>query len=184
MPSDSKSWLRRRAERALIKGLTRAYSTVRVDPENNHTYLWPRIALLSFLPAVLFGWTLEWIPIDSFTPGTWLRSIVFAATAAIGPAACAAASMAQAAITIRDRLLRGAIATCHIGSWRGSVGWAKAATAPQMRCGLDPPCPRGPSADRVGTAGRALRSTATPWRPLPTLRSPDFFTRSTEPSPA
>ncbi len=30
---DSKSWLRGRAERALIHGLTRAYSTVQVDPE-------------------------------------------------------------------------------------------------------------------------------------------------------
>jgi hypothetical protein len=54
-------------------------------------YLWPRIALLSFLAAVLFGWTLERIPIDSFSVGTWLRSIAFAATAAIAPAACAAA---------------------------------------------------------------------------------------------
>ncbi len=54
-------------------------------------YLWPRIALLSVVPAVLFGWTLERIPIDSFTPGTWLRSIAFAATAAIAPAACASA---------------------------------------------------------------------------------------------
>jgi Na+-transporting NADH:ubiquinone oxidoreductase subunit NqrB len=54
-------------------------------------YLWPRIALLSFGPAVLFGWTLERVPIDSFSTGTWLRSIAFAATAAIAPAACAAA---------------------------------------------------------------------------------------------
>lgn len=32
MPSERKSWLRRRVETALVKGLTRAYSTVRVDP--------------------------------------------------------------------------------------------------------------------------------------------------------
>ena len=31
--TESKSWLRGRAEKALIKGLTRAYSTVQVDPE-------------------------------------------------------------------------------------------------------------------------------------------------------
>jgi len=30
---ESKSWLRSRAEKALVKGLTRAYSTVQVDPE-------------------------------------------------------------------------------------------------------------------------------------------------------
>jgi len=33
MVDERKSWLRRRVEGALIKGLTRAYSTVRVDPE-------------------------------------------------------------------------------------------------------------------------------------------------------
>ncbi|MGA8272459.1 MAG: EcsC family protein [Candidatus Sulfotelmatobacter sp.] len=31
--AESKSWLRSRAEKALVKGLTRAYSTVQVDPE-------------------------------------------------------------------------------------------------------------------------------------------------------
>jgi exo-beta-1,3-glucanase (GH17 family) len=57
-------------------------------------HLWPRIAILAFAPAVLFGWTLERIPIDSFSSGTWLRAIAFAATAAIAPAACAAACAA------------------------------------------------------------------------------------------
>ncbi|HET6180921.1 MAG TPA: EcsC family protein [Candidatus Sulfotelmatobacter sp.] len=33
MAEQGKSWLRRRAERALVKGLTRAYSTVQVDPQ-------------------------------------------------------------------------------------------------------------------------------------------------------
>jgi hypothetical protein len=32
MAEDGKSWLRRRVENALVRGLTRAYSTVRVDP--------------------------------------------------------------------------------------------------------------------------------------------------------
>ena len=30
--AESKSWLRRRVEKTLVKGLTRAYSTVQVDP--------------------------------------------------------------------------------------------------------------------------------------------------------
>lgn len=34
MASDGKSWLRRRVEKALVNGLTRAYSTVRVNPES------------------------------------------------------------------------------------------------------------------------------------------------------
>lgn len=33
MADDSKSWLRTRVEKTLVKGLTRAYSTVQVDPE-------------------------------------------------------------------------------------------------------------------------------------------------------
>jgi len=33
MAEERKSWLRRRVEAALVKGLTRAYETVRVDPE-------------------------------------------------------------------------------------------------------------------------------------------------------
>src|SRR5580692_3897798 len=32
MPDERKSWLRRHVETAMVKGLTRAYSTVRVDP--------------------------------------------------------------------------------------------------------------------------------------------------------
>ena len=33
MASEPKSWIRARAEKALVKGLTRAYSTVQVDPD-------------------------------------------------------------------------------------------------------------------------------------------------------
>jgi uncharacterized protein (DUF697 family) len=33
MADEQKSWLRRKVENALVKGLTRAYSTVRVDPQ-------------------------------------------------------------------------------------------------------------------------------------------------------
>jgi glucan 1,3-beta-glucosidase len=71
------------------------------------TRLWPRIALLAFGPAVLFGWTLERIPIDSFSYGTWLRAIAFAATSAIAPAACAAAYAAGRAQPAFASLLGG-----------------------------------------------------------------------------
>jgi len=56
--------------------------------------LWPRIAVLSFLPAVLFGWTTETVPLESFSAGSWLRSLAFAVTAAAAPIACAAACAA------------------------------------------------------------------------------------------
>jgi exo-beta-1,3-glucanase (GH17 family) len=74
--------------------------------------LWPRVAAFSFVPAVLFGWTLERIPIDSFSTGTWLRAAAFAAIAAIAPIACAAAYVsgrklpAFAALLSRDGIAR------------------------------------------------------------------------------
>lgn len=52
---------------------------------------WPRIAAIAYLPCVLFGWTIERLPIDSFTAGGWLRALAFAATAAAVPVVCAAA---------------------------------------------------------------------------------------------
>jgi len=56
--------------------------------------LWAKIAALAFLPAVLFGWTVETVPIESFSVGGWLRSLAFAATAAAAPIVCAAACAA------------------------------------------------------------------------------------------
>ena len=53
--------------------------------------VWPKIAALTFLPAVMFGWTVETVPIESFDLASWLRSLAFAATAAAAPIVCAAA---------------------------------------------------------------------------------------------
>jgi glucan 1,3-beta-glucosidase len=58
---------------------------------------WLRIAALAAPAAVLFGWTIETVPVDSFSTGTWLRTLAFAATAAIAPLAAAAALAAGAA---------------------------------------------------------------------------------------
>jgi len=89
--SDHPHWLLQALAGVLLAAIVFASALVAAGGKLAIPYLWPRIALASFIPAVLFGWTLERIPIDSFSIGTWLRSIVFAATAAIAPAACAAA---------------------------------------------------------------------------------------------
>ncbi len=52
---------------------------------------WPKIAAVTFLPAVLLGWTIESIPLESYTVGTWLRSLAFAGVAAAAPIVCAMA---------------------------------------------------------------------------------------------
>jgi glucan 1,3-beta-glucosidase len=55
------------------------------------SFLWPRIVALAFVPSVLLGWTIEMVPVDSYTTVGWLRSLAFAATAVAAPIACAAA---------------------------------------------------------------------------------------------
>jgi glucan 1,3-beta-glucosidase len=57
-------------------------------------FLWSWVAVLGFLPGILFGWTLEAVPVDSYTVGTWVRSLAFAVTAAAAPILCAAACAA------------------------------------------------------------------------------------------
>ena len=56
--------------------------------------LWPTIAALAFLPAVLFGSTVATVPVESFSPGSWMRSLAFATIAAIAPIVCAVACAA------------------------------------------------------------------------------------------
>jgi len=51
--ADKKSWLRRRAEGALLRGLTRAYETVKVDPKR---FLW-QLRVAYGLPIASFGGT-------------------------------------------------------------------------------------------------------------------------------
>ena len=57
-------------------------------------YLWVKIAALVILPAILFGWTLEAAIVESFSAGSWLRSIAFAAAAAAAPIVSAVACAA------------------------------------------------------------------------------------------
>ena len=92
--SDHPHWLMQGLAGVLLAALAFAAAAVAGRSKVASPLLWPRIAALTFLPAVLFGWTLERIPIDSFTAGGWLRSLAFAMTAAAAPIACAAACAA------------------------------------------------------------------------------------------
>ena len=84
--------------------------------------LWPRIAALSFLPAVLFGWTIETVPMESFSFGSWLRSLAFAATAAVAPIVCAVACAAGRAPPVFAALLG------RSGERRDGLDWALGGT--------------------------------------------------------
>ncbi len=84
--------------------------------------LWPRIAALSFVPAVLFGWTIETVPMESFSFGSWLRSLAFAATAAAAPVVCAVACAAGRAPPRFAALLG------RNGERRDGIDWALGGT--------------------------------------------------------
>jgi exo-beta-1,3-glucanase (GH17 family) len=89
--SNHPRWLEQALAGILLAGMIFASAIAADRGKFAGSLLWPRVAMFSFVTAVLFGWTLERIPIDSFTVGTWLRAIAFAATAAFTPIACAAA---------------------------------------------------------------------------------------------
>jgi hypothetical protein len=67
-----------------------AFMAVRRKPAAPRS-LWWKIAALTFLPAVLFGWTIETIPVESYGAGGWLRLLAFTAIAAAAPIVCATA---------------------------------------------------------------------------------------------
>jgi exo-beta-1,3-glucanase (GH17 family) len=80
--------------------------------------LWWRIAALTFLPAVLFGWTIETIPVESYTAGGWVRSLAFAVVAAVAPIVCAMACALSRPLPTFAALLGGR------GEWRPPLTWA------------------------------------------------------------
>jgi exo-beta-1,3-glucanase (GH17 family) len=92
--SDHPHWIGQAVAGIVLAGLIFAAAWGAGRGKSEPPLLWPRIAILAFLPAVLFGWTLEMVPIESIGIGGWLRSLAFAATAAAAPIACAAACAA------------------------------------------------------------------------------------------
>jgi exo-beta-1,3-glucanase (GH17 family) len=120
--SDHPHWREQALAGMLLAGVIFASAMTADRGKLAGTLLWPRIAIFSFLPAVLFGWTLERIPIDSSSVGTWLRAIAFAITAAVAPIACAAAYAAGrrqptfAAMLSRERVTRDPITFALGGS--------------------------------------------------------------------
>jgi glucan 1,3-beta-glucosidase len=79
--------------------------------------LWWRIAALTFLPAVLFGWAIETIPVESYTAGGWLRSLAFAAIAALAPIVCATACALSRPLPVFAALLG------RRGELQPALGW-------------------------------------------------------------
>jgi glucan 1,3-beta-glucosidase len=93
--SDHPHWLAQAGAGILVVALAFAGAFIFGRGKTAPSFLWERIAVIAFLPAVLFGWTLETIPVDSIGVGGWLRMLAFAAVAASAPVVCAAACAAR-----------------------------------------------------------------------------------------
>ena len=87
--SDHPHWLLGALVGILLAALTFGIAATAGGRKNPPPYLWPKIAAMAFLPAVMFGWTVETIPIESYSVGGWLRSLTFALLAAAAPIVCA-----------------------------------------------------------------------------------------------
>jgi glucan 1,3-beta-glucosidase len=89
--SDHPHWVAQALASMLLAAATFAAAWAGGRGKNPRPAVWPIIAAIAFLPAVLFGWTIEQVPIESYSAGGWLRSLALAATAAAAPVVCAAA---------------------------------------------------------------------------------------------
>ncbi len=98
--SNHPHWLMQAVAGIIFAAVIFGAAVIATNGKSAPRLLWPRIAALAFLPAVLFGWAIEVMPVDSFSPGGWLRSLAFATTAVVAPVACAAALAAGRSIPV------------------------------------------------------------------------------------
>jgi exo-beta-1,3-glucanase (GH17 family) len=89
--SDHPHWLMQAIAGILLAAASFGAAFAAGRSKTKPPFFWERIVALSLLPAILFGWTIERVPIDSFDAGTWLRALAFALVAAAAPIVCAAA---------------------------------------------------------------------------------------------
>lgn len=120
--SDHPHWLAQAFAGMLLAALIFGSALAAARGKGLSRYLWPRIAALAFLPAVLFGWTIETIPIESFSVGSALRSLAFAASAAAAPIVCAAACAAGRPLLAFSSLIG------RTGKPLDGLGWALGGT--------------------------------------------------------
>ncbi|MFZ0424571.1 MAG: beta-(1-6) glucans synthase [Xanthobacteraceae bacterium] len=92
--SDHPQWPLQALAGIVLAGLVFAAAWYGLRGTAGPPLLWTWVAIQGFLPGILFGWTLEAVPVDSYTAGTWVRSLAFAVTAAAAPILCAAACAA------------------------------------------------------------------------------------------
>jgi exo-beta-1,3-glucanase (GH17 family) len=120
--SDHPNWLVQALAGIVLAALTFGAAFVAGREKRFPAYLWAKIGVLVLLPAILFGWTIETVVVESFSAGSWLRSLAFAATAAVAPIVCAAACAASRPVPTFASLLGRA------GRRRDLLDWALGGT--------------------------------------------------------
>jgi exo-beta-1,3-glucanase (GH17 family) len=80
--------------------------------------LWVQIGALAFIPAVLIGWTIETVLVESFSLSSWTRSLAFAAVSGLAPIVCATGLAARRRIPAFAALIGGG------GGRRDFLDWA------------------------------------------------------------
>jgi exo-beta-1,3-glucanase (GH17 family) len=99
---------------------------------------WIRIAAMAIVSGTLISWTIADVPTESLTPGDWLRSLAWAAVAALMPLAAAAAIAAGAQPAPLERVLahRDQRETDPLRLWLGVLTAALLVLALQAALGL------------------------------------------------
>lgn len=120
--SDHPHWLFQAAAGIVLTVLAFGAAVIAGRKKGISTTLGAKIAVLTFLPAVMFGWTVETVLSESFSPASWLRSLAFAVTAAAAPIVCAAACGAGRGVPSLASLFG------RTGARRDPIDWALGAT--------------------------------------------------------
>ncbi len=105
--SNHPHWLLQALAGIVLAGLTFGAALRAVRQGSPPRRLWPTIAMMAFASAVMFGWTVETVPIESYSVGGWLRGILFVLIAAAAPILCAAACASGRALPTFTSLLAG-----------------------------------------------------------------------------
>jgi exo-beta-1,3-glucanase (GH17 family) len=136
--SDHPGWPLQAFAGIVLAALTFGAAYVAAAEKPPRRFLWWTIAALALLPAVMFGWTMETVAVESYSPGGWARSLALAAVAAGAPIVCAMACAAGRRLpTVSALLAGGAERGDALSLALGAVFIALVLLAMQAALGLD-----------------------------------------------
>jgi exo-beta-1,3-glucanase (GH17 family) len=120
--SDHPHWPAQALAGIVLAALTFAAAVAGGRGKGFAPFVWAKIGALALAPAILIGWTIETVMVESYSAGSWLRSLAFAAAAVAAPIICAAACAAGRSVPAFASLLGRA------GPRRGLLDWALGGT--------------------------------------------------------